>query len=256
MMLPAPDRRLRAAVVVPARDEELRIGRCLAALAGQHGIDGSEYEVILVLDGCTDRTAEIAASYSGRMKLHLIDGPQLGVGAARGLGMDMACSRLQRIGRSGGLIATTDADSWVAEDWLASQLAATAAGAEAIGGHVKLDPAEAAALAPETISGRERRLRTRARGLAPGGATEHAHFAGASIGITAAAYRRAGGLRTLAALEDEHLARRLEQAAIAIHRLDAVRVHTSARLDGRAPAGLAHDLAFAERTRREPASRQ
>ena len=39
-----------------------------------------------------------------------------------------------------------DADSVVAPDWIARQLEAIAAGAEAIGGEVHLDPAEAAAL--------------------------------------------------------------------------------------------------------------
>lgn len=249
-MIPAPDRGLRASIVIPARNEERRIARCLSAMAAQRAVDTREYEVLLVLDGCTDRTAEIAATYSGRMGLHLVDGPQQGVGAARGLGMDMACSRLHRIGRSTGLIATTDADSWVAEDWLASQLAAIAAGAEAIGGRIHLDPAEAATLAPETIANRERHLQLRALELSTGGASEHPHFAGASIGITASAYARAGGLQALVALEDEQLARCLERTAIAIHRLDAVRVHTSARLDGRAPLGLANDLAHAEQSAR------
>ena len=251
-MIPAPDARLRAVIVIPARNEERRIDRCLSALATQRGIGSPEYEVILVLDGCTDRTAEIARRHARSLTLHLVDGPRQGVGAARGLGMEMACARLQRIGRSAGLIATSDADSWVAEDWLASQLAAIAAGAEAIGGRIHLDPVEAATLAPETIAHREQRLQLRALALSSPGVSEHPHFAGASIGITAAAYAQAGGLSSLVALEDEHLARRLERAAIAIHRLDSVRVHTSARLDGRAPLGLAHDLARAERTGSEP----
>ena len=52
---------LRACVVVPARDEEELIGACIAALAAQTGVARDEYEVLLVLDRCTDATAERAA---------------------------------------------------------------------------------------------------------------------------------------------------------------------------------------------------
>ncbi len=52
----APDPRLRAVVVVPARDEQERIGACLKALARQRGVVPSAFEVILVLDHCRDDT--------------------------------------------------------------------------------------------------------------------------------------------------------------------------------------------------------
>ena len=51
---------LRAVVCVPARDEELLVGRCIRALAAQRGITPDAYEVVLVLDGCTDATRERA----------------------------------------------------------------------------------------------------------------------------------------------------------------------------------------------------
>ena len=49
-------------VIVPARNEEANLGACLASLVGQRGI---EFEVIVVDDGSTDRTREIAQSFSG-----------------------------------------------------------------------------------------------------------------------------------------------------------------------------------------------
>ena len=51
---------LRACVVVPARDEADLIGACITALAHQTGVARDEYEVILVLDRCTDATAKRA----------------------------------------------------------------------------------------------------------------------------------------------------------------------------------------------------
>ena len=47
-------------VVVPARNEEASLGACLESLVAQSGID---FEIIVVDDGSTDRTAEIARSF-------------------------------------------------------------------------------------------------------------------------------------------------------------------------------------------------
>ena len=55
--LAAPEPGLRACVVVPAHDEADLIVGCLRALATQDGVDPAAYEVILVLDACTDATA-------------------------------------------------------------------------------------------------------------------------------------------------------------------------------------------------------
>src|ERR1700676_4449159 len=74
--------------------------------------------------------------------------------------------------------------------------------------------------------------------------TEHHHFSGASLAVTAQTYRECGGLPVCAALEDEPCERELRQRRIAIHRSDAVRVKTSARTEGRAPRGLARDLSL------------
>jgi glucosyl-3-phosphoglycerate synthase len=56
---PAPDPGLRACVVVPAHDEEDLIVACLRALAGQCGVEAAAYEVIVVVDACTDATGTL-----------------------------------------------------------------------------------------------------------------------------------------------------------------------------------------------------
>lgn len=246
--LPPPAATVRAVVVVPARDEEARIGACLAALAGQVEIAPEEFEVIVVLDLCEDGTAaavEALAARFPRLALHAIEGPGRGAGAARAAGMDVGCARLESLGRRDGLLASTDADSRVALDWLARQLEAVAAGAEAIGGEVLLDPAEAAALPAGVLATREADLAARTRDAAARGPAEHAHFSGASLGVTPRAYRQAGGMAWMAALEDQELEDRLAGAGIAIHRLRPVSVVTAARTEGRAERGLARDLELA-----------
>jgi len=243
--LAPPMPRLRAAVVVPARDEEQRIGACLDALAAQERLAADEYELIVVLDACEDGTAAGVEAARGRhpeLVVHTLTGPGEGAGPARAAGMDVGCARLEAAGAERGLLASTDADTLVASDWLASQLAMLATGAEAVGGEIELDPGEAAALPPRVLLGRAAELVDRTRLAAARGPAEHAHFSGASLGVTPRAYRRAGGMARLAALEDQKLEDRLAAAGVAIHRPRAVRVVTAARTDGRAERGLARDL--------------
>ena len=48
-------------VIVPARDEEACLGRCLESLVGQQGV---AFEILVVDDGSTDRTRAIAESFA------------------------------------------------------------------------------------------------------------------------------------------------------------------------------------------------
>src|SRR5215204_5139358 len=83
--LPSPHPALKVSVVVPARNEEELVGSCLEALTEQEGVSPKEYEVLLVLDRCTDETEararEIADAYPC-FGLHFLDGPGKGSGHA------------------------------------------------------------------------------------------------------------------------------------------------------------------------------
>jgi glucosyl-3-phosphoglycerate synthase len=240
---------LQAVIVVPARDEAQHIGRCVAALGAQRGVASDAYEIVVVLDRCTDdtRAAAAAAARAIAPAVQIVDGPAPGVGAARRHGMDLACARLLEAGNPGGLIASTDADTVVAGDWLGAQLALVARGAEAIGGEIVLAADEAGDLAPATLARRAERARARmAAVLARDPTAEHHFFSGASMAVTARAYGAAGGLEPLPALEDEAFEARLVQAGVRITRSAAVRVATAARTDGRTARGLARDLELGE----------
>jgi glucosyl-3-phosphoglycerate synthase len=236
---------LAGIVVVPARDEEREIGGCLSALAAQT-VEREAFEVILILDACSDRTAEVAQATAGALALRLstVDGPGTGAGAARRVGMDLAAERLLADGLVDGLIASTDADSRPAPDWLARQLAHVRAGAQAIAGLIELDPDEADALPAGVLGRRARDAARRLEQVRQGDPTAaHHHFGGASIGVTAGVYRSVGGLEPVAALEDEAFAQRLAGSGIPVLRAADVRVRTSARPTGRTQRGLAVDLA-------------
>jgi GT2 family glycosyltransferase len=250
---PRPDPRLRCCVVIPARDEQALVADCIEALARQRGAERVVYEVLLVLDGCRDETARRALDRARRhpgLALHLLAGPAAGAGAARRVGMDRASERLHAVGRPDGLIACTDADSRVAPDWVATQLAAAARGARAIGGRIELDPRDEHRLGAAVVGWRGREARRRHARVrehpGPAGSTaEHWQFSGASMAVTAQTYREVGGLEPLVALEDEAFERALIRHGVPVERSLAVRVQTSARLRGRARLGLAHDLAAA-----------
>lgn len=72
-------------IVIPAHNEEQVIGRCLSALLGD-AAEG-EFDVVVVTNGCTDRTAEVAASFPG---VRVVDSPVASKPAALNLGDETA----------------------------------------------------------------------------------------------------------------------------------------------------------------------
>ena len=233
---------LDAVVVIPARNEEAHIAACLHALAAQ---TVSSFETIVVLDACVDSTETVTKRTAAHLGLtvHLTSGPGEGSGPARRIGMDLAAERLLAAGVPDGLIASTDADTCPTASWLERQLIHVRAGAQVVAGRVELDPIERAELPDGALRRREhaavQRLE-RVRRIDAG--AEHHHFAGASLGITAAVYRSVGGLEPTSALEDATFAARLTAQGVPIRRAADVQVHTSARRRGRARRGLSVDL--------------
>ena len=252
MTLIPPEENLKVSVVVPAHNEEDLIRACLEALVSQENIAPHEYEVILVLDNCSDATEPHARAIAGEnphLRLHFLDGPGKGAGHARRVGMEAACQRLLELGSPSGLIASTDADTAVSPDWLSTQLAHTARGAQAIGGRIELAEEESLQKSVSSWRSKQGALRHQTllteNGKFSSNVMEHWQFSGASLALTAAVYEEIGGLEPLAALEDEYLERVLRQRGIPIERPLAVKVKTSARQNGRAERGLAQDLALA-----------
>lgn len=205
-------------IVIPAHNEEALLDECLQAAlrASQHPqLAGEAVQVLVVLDSCTDRSAQIVSQYP--VLCLPIDASN--VGEARAVG---AWWLLERGAR---WIACTDADSRVADDWLVAQLGLQA---DAVCGTVTIEHW------PDSVD-EAAQIRYQRHYQAREG---HRHIHGANLGVSAAAYITAGGFKPLACDEDVQLVRALERSGAHIAWSHRPRVHTSARLDSRARGGF------------------
>lgn len=105
----------RISVLVPARNEEANIGRCLQGLAGQR-YPRDRFEVIVIDDHSTDATAAIVKGFSGLpvSYLSLADFP----GAEKVTAHKKFAIETGIAAARGELIVTTDADCVAGPGWL------------------------------------------------------------------------------------------------------------------------------------------
>lgn len=222
-------------VVVPANDEEALIGRCLEALAvaaNHPDLGGEPVHILVVLDSCRDRTAQIVRAHG----VASLEVEVRNVGAARAAGATAAIESGAR------WLAFSDADSAVEPDWLARQLAPQA---DAVCGVVTVDDWSGCSM--------QARIAYEAAYV---DADHHRHIHGASLGVSTDAYLRVGGFPPLRCSEDVALVHRLGESGARIHWTNKVRARTSARRVARAPEGFAKyvdDLHRAAASRAEPA---
>jgi glycosyltransferase involved in cell wall biosynthesis len=211
--------------VVPAHDEEEMLPGCLAALrAAATRLAPVPVRLLVVADACGDATAE----HARRGGAEVIAVQARNVGAARAAGFAAALRQTRGANPASVWLATTDADTIVPPDWLARQLGHARQGWDVVVGTVEVsDWAGHPAHVPRLFAARY------AHGPDP-----HPHVHGANLGMTAAAYRAAGGFRGIPTAEDHALVQALDAVGQRILRTADVPVVTSARRQGRAPAGF------------------
>ncbi|GJG87162.1 hypothetical protein tb265_23430 [Gemmatimonadetes bacterium T265] len=259
-------------MALPARDEAATVDAAVAALADQRdfagrAFDPERYEVVVLANNCGDDTAAAAraAGAAARrrapgFRLHVVEAwlapGEAHSGGARRRAMELAHARVRAardaLGATpaAGVLATTDADTVVAPDWLAATLAEFAAGADAVGGRVvaaRLDALPAAARGLYLYDVGYRHLVAAVDALFDPEPHDpwprhHQHF-GASLAVTADAYARVGGMPGVGALEDVRLYEALVRAGLRVRHSPRVRAATSARASGRARVGLATQIA-------------
>ena len=226
-------------IVVPARDEERLIRRCLTALStactrllAERPL--TRVRTVAVLDSCTDRTAEIVAEFPEVTAVTIRAGR---VGTARAAGIaalagDVCGPRGPRGPRAARTarrtwIASTDADSAVPESWLVDQLALADTGVELVTGFVTTDLSDT----PPAV-----------RGLAPTRThlqDGHPYVYGANLGFTLQTYLDVGGIAPLRAHEDVAFVEHARRHGVRCHASGSICVLTSGRTEGRTPQGYA-----------------
>lgn len=97
-------------VIVPAYQAADVIGACVRALVRQT-VDRARYEIIVVDDGSTDATGDVAKAAGADRVLRIVHG---GPSTARNAGIEAA---------QGEIVLFTDADCEPAEDWIAQMVA-------------------------------------------------------------------------------------------------------------------------------------
>ena len=185
-------------IVVPAHDEQDFIGACVGSIfraATDSRLDGEPVELLVVADCCTDDTGVLAAQAGAAVLTVKLRN----VGAARAAGADVLLDRGAR------WLAFTDADTRVSPGWLAEQLALQA---DAVCGTVGVDDWSAHGVHAELS--RSHFAQTYFD------VDAHRHVHGANLGVSAVAYRGAGGFRHLSCSEDVELVKALQASGACI----------------------------------------
>ena len=253
----------RAIVILPIRNEQSTLPAALDALVAQVDTLGKPlplhcFEVILLLNNCTDASAKVAHQWKTshlKHKLHIVERTlteeAAHVGTARRLLMDTAWHRLQNGSESSQAILSTDADTVASPDWIAQNLRAFADGADAVGGFICLKDGDlellpSGARTAYLLDRQYQRLVAELEDLLdpqPGDPwPRHLQHFGASLACTPQIYARAGGMRPVRHLEDVAFVAALRLIDARLRHDPAVLVFTSARLDGRTEIGLSGQL--------------
>jgi Glycosyl transferase family 2 len=147
--------------IVPVKNEAQTLAATLTALAHQTDLHGKPlsplgYEVIILANNCTDRSAAIAREIAKRhplLALHVVEltlpPDRAYIGYVRKLLMDAAYCRLMSLGKPQGIIASTDGDTQVAATWIAATRQEISGGVDAVGGRIITDRISRHALSPQ-----------------------------------------------------------------------------------------------------------
>ena len=143
--MPAPPSSPRVSVIIPALNAMATLGRTLASVVRQ---TERHFEVIVIDDGSTDGTADLARSFAGRLRgLQVISESRRGTGAARNAGLALA---------RGTYIAPLDADDLWHPTFLrrlADRLDASGPGTVlAYAFHRRIDAADCVIVTPRTAA--------------------------------------------------------------------------------------------------------
>jgi hypothetical protein len=246
----------RPIVAVPAKNEAERLPTLLRALARQTWLSSSirPLDVIVVLNNCTDHSAEIARAVAilhAGLNLRIVEVDFPGISAHVGSARRLAMQRAQEIGGPAAVLFSTDADATPAADWIEASLRAIRAGADIVTGHIVGDINEEKVLGAgfaRRAAGHLQyaklidRLKYLVEPVSHDPWPRHRDHTGASIAVRAGVHRAVGGIPALPFREDVAFVASAVAAGYGLRHAPDVRVGVSARLDGRARGGMSDCL--------------
>jgi glycosyltransferase involved in cell wall biosynthesis len=249
-----PSASLKVCIVLPAKNEADTILHTLKALSNQVNFNGSKldysiYEVVLLVNNCTDNTYNIAANFAMQnpaFNLHIAEvklpACNANIGYVRRILMDEACSRLS--GSRQGIIASTDSDTIADKFWLSYIIDEITNGYDAVGGRILTSKTNHQARIYYLRDISYRLLAARAASVLEGNKknTTHYQFFGASMAITCSSYKNCGRLPDVTHLEDMALSDSLLKIDAKICYSPFVKVYTSSRTEGRVEIGFSEQL--------------
>ena len=253
-----PSLALCISVVVPVRNEAHHLVKTLESLRLQQDtfgqpLDPTLYEVLVLVNNCTDASLAVAQCYQKRyphFSLHLADiqlpVPKANIGTVRRLLMDEAHRRLTSVGNREGIIASTDDDTVVDPQWLWHIMAEIEQGVDAVGGriltHPDKNPVRFFHLRDVTYRTLVARLEAQLDPVPHDPWPRHFQYFGANLAVTYAMYEKAGRLPEVPYLEDEAFYKALLRVDARVRQSPLVRVITSARMQGRVAVGFSEQL--------------
>ena len=211
-------------IVIPAHNEEKSIAMSVSAAraAARHAdLRGEAVEILVVLDSCDDLTG-IRACQHGAHTLSV---------RGRNVGFARAAGAAALLAMGARWLAFSDADTRVEQEWLTHQLALDA---DVVCGTVAVADWSGHGEDAQWLRAQFQRDYRDADG--------HSHVHGANLGVSASAYRRAGGFRHLRCSEDQHLVDALVASGARVVWSAKPRVVTSARRDVRVQGGFGSKL--------------
>jgi len=220
-------------VAIPARDEQTLLPACLRSVSTAAGVllrarPGIRLSVAVALDGCTDRSAQVAQAWD----VASVTLPGEGVGAARDAAVELGLATLHHPPERSTWVACTDADTVVPSHWLLRHVMWAERGADLVVGTAE----------PVGVAHVEALAAWHARHQLVEG---HTHVHGANLGVRADRWRQVGRFGPRSVGEDVELVQRVRAVTDRWVATDTTRVLTSGRAQSRVEDGFAgylHDL--------------
>lgn len=253
-----PHSSLKVSVIVPARDEARNIRKTLNALRLQTDVSGTPishtiYEVLLLVNNCSDQTFALAKKYQEKypeFQLHITElylpARKANIGFVRRLLMDTAHRRLTKYGNHDGIIASTDGDTTVDSCWVYHIMQEIANGCDAVGGRILTQSNRKKARLYHLRDVAYRSLLARAEAILDPEEHDpwprHFQYFGASMAVTCPVYEQVGRLPQVPFLEDNAFHQALQRMDVRIRKTPAVKAYTSTRMSGRVEVGFSEQL--------------